>query len=368
MDPLRLVICGDSKLLIPEIDCKPPGLTLFRQNVLDRLQIRSDHELVHVKWDWNGSTDSLTSAALQRQCGAEIETDTEVQDLITFKRLEDKFAVKTEDATVQISAIKDKIWREIRIQPPPVLCEEVIRELRIERIRQAQDEEAWIHCLKKYLADEWISTISFSTTLLRKNQLWIGTNGCDRCYQKRCIKMFYIIITRVFKVDIRGSAVLTIESGITFTGEDSTALYKDMSANTGKGRPRTQGGSSGSLQAPYPFQIIARDHILSLPRCNTELLIFGDLFSGYVIAKANGSRTAHTMVESSKEYVFRRFGVSEVIRHDRESGFMSNFFRAFNKILGQHQRATIAYRPQANGSAERMVPTSTRALKIYVQD
>ncbi|OWZ05479.1 reverse transcriptase [Phytophthora megakarya] len=36
----------------------------------------------------------------------------------------------------------------------PVLCEEVIRELRIERIRQAQDEEAWIHNLKKHLVGE----------------------------------------------------------------------------------------------------------------------------------------------------------------------------------------------------------------------
>ncbi|OWY96090.1 LOW QUALITY PROTEIN: reverse transcriptase, partial [Phytophthora megakarya] len=37
---------------------------------------------------------------------------------------------------------------------PLVLCEEVIRELRIERIQQAQDEEAWIHNLKKYLVGE----------------------------------------------------------------------------------------------------------------------------------------------------------------------------------------------------------------------
>ncbi|KAG2822389.1 hypothetical protein PC112_g10969 [Phytophthora cactorum] len=33
---------------------------------------------------------------------------------------------------------------------------------------------------------------------------------------------------------------------------------------------------------------------------------------------------------------------------------MSGFFRAFNRIVGQKQRATMAYRPQANGTAERM--------------
>ena len=113
------------------------------------------------------------------------------------------------------------------------------------------------------------------------------------------------------------------------------------------------------------------DHIPSLPRSfkgNTELLLWVDLFSGYVIAKASRSRTAQTIAESYEECVFRRFGASELIRHDREPGFMSDFFRAFNKISGQNQRATMAYRPQANGTVERMVQTVTRALKMYVTD
>ncbi|POM67078.1 Reverse transcriptase [Phytophthora palmivora] len=113
------------------------------------------------------------------------------------------------------------------------------------------------------------------------------------------------------------------------------------------------------------------DHIPSLIRShkgNTELLIVEDLPSGYVIAKAISSRTAQTVAESYEECLFRRFGASEAIRHDREPAFMSDFFRAFNKILCQRQRATMAYRPQANGSAERMVKSTTRAIKIYVQD
>ncbi|OWY93793.1 reverse transcriptase [Phytophthora megakarya] len=179
--------------------------------------------------------------------------------------------------------------------------------------------------------------------------------------------MSYTIIIPASKVGIRGSAVPTIGSGTIFTGEDCTEVCKDMS--TGKGRPRIQGESPGNLQATYPFQIIAMDHIPSLPRSykgNTELLISEDLFSGYVIAKASGSSMAQTVAESYEECVFRRFGASEVIRHDREPGFMSEFFHAF--ILDQRQRATMAYRPQANGSAERMVQTTTRALKMYVQD
>uniref|UniRef100_H3H8G3 Integrase catalytic domain-containing protein n=1 Tax=Phytophthora ramorum TaxID=164328 RepID=H3H8G3_PHYRM len=117
--------------------------------------------------------------------------------------------------------------------------------------------------------------------------------------------------------------------------------------------------------------MIAMDHIPSLPKSykgNTELLIWVDLFTGYVIAKASASRTAQTIAENYEECVFRRFGASEIIRHDREPGFMLDFFRAFSGIVGQKQRATMAYRPQANGTAERMVQTLTRSLKMYVSD
>ncbi|OWY94689.1 reverse transcriptase [Phytophthora megakarya] len=107
-----------------------------------------------------------------------------------------------------------------------------------------------------------------------------------------------------------------------------------------------------NLQATYSFQIIAMDHY---PDHTKE-------------TPTSSSRSAQTVAESYEECVFRRFGTSEMIRHDREPGFMSDFLRAFNKILGQRQRATMAYRPQANGTAERMVQTATRVLKMYVRD
>ena len=86
------------------------------------------------------------------------------------------------------------------------------------------------------------------------------------------------------------------------------------------------------------------------------------------MAKASALRTAQTVAEGYKECVFRRFKASEVIRHDREPSFMSEFFRSYNRMVGQRQRATMAYRPQANGTAERMVQTLTRSIKMYVSD
>ena len=90
----------------------------------------------------------------------------------------------------------------------------------------------------------------------------------------------------------------------------------------------TQGKSPGNVQATYHFQISAMDHISSLQRSFQDdlvLLLWVDLFSGHVVAKASSSRTAQTIAENCKECVFRRFGASEAILHEREPGFMSDF-------------------------------------------
>ena len=101
---------------------------------------------------------------------------------------------------------------------------------------------------------------------------------------------------------------------------------------------------------------------------STELLLWVDRLSGYVVAKARSSRAAQTIAEGYEKCVFRRFRASEVIRQDREPNFMSDFFRPYYKIAVQKQRATMAYFPQANGIAERMVQTLTRVIILYVAD
>ncbi|OWY98118.1 reverse transcriptase, partial [Phytophthora megakarya] len=376
LDPQRLVICGYSNLVIRqvrgEIDCKAPGLTLLRQRALERLRTWPDHELLHVKRDWNGSADSLASAALQRQCGIEIESEAEIQDLITLNRLDEILIVKAEEEIAQVSAVTT------RSKARHSLREEIVRELRIERIRQAQDEESWITGLKKYLTGEIrdltqeearsFGSIAMSYEVDQLDLLFYCPTSKEAAADRD--KLMRLVIPETLQQDILHHYHTSLQGG--HQGKSVQRYVGEcVDSETGKGRPRIQGESLGNLQATYPFQIIAMDQIPSLPRSfngNTELLIFVDLFSGYVIAKACASRSAQTIAETYEEYVFRRFGASEVIRHDREPGFMSDFFKLFNKILGQRQRATTAYRPQANGSAERMVQTTTRALKMYVED
>ena len=113
------------------------------------------------------------------------------------------------------------------------------------------------------------------------------------------------------------------------------------------------------------------DHVPSLPRSyrgNTELLVWVDHHTGFLIVSANASREAQVVAEAYERCVYRRFGASQVIRHDREPAFMSAVFRAFNQLIGQRSRATLAYRPQSNGTTERMVQTIMHAVKLYVAD
>ncbi|KAG4052656.1 hypothetical protein PC123_g12174 [Phytophthora cactorum] len=100
-----------------------------------------------------------------------------------------------------------------------------------------------------------------------------------------------------------------------------------------KGARRFKESRRVTYRRHTPFQYITMDHNPALPRSHkwkTELLLWIDLFTGYVLAKASASRTAQTIAENYEE--------------------------------------DSAYRPQANGTAEWMVQTLTRALKRYVAD
>ncbi|KAE9273566.1 hypothetical protein PR003_g29872, partial [Phytophthora rubi] len=397
----RLVVCGDSNLVIRqvrgEIDCMAPGLTLLRQKALDRLLAWSDHELLHVKRDWNGSADSLAGAALQRQGGVEVEEDSDFENLVTLNRLEEILVAREaeEHPSAKVSPVATRTTGDSRSRPA-ALQEEVVRDLRIGRIKQAQDEEVWIAGLKKYLLGdvhdlspedvESYNTVG-SDYEVDLDGLLFYCPPAKRTTEERD-GLMRLVVPQTLQQDVLHHYHSSLEGGHQGIGRTYQrirdhfhwrGLYRSVQryvgecvdCETGKGRPTLQGESPGNIQATYPFQIIAMDHIPSLPKShkgNTELLIWVDLFTGYVISKASASRTAQTIAASYEECVFRKFGASEVIRHDREPGFMADFFRSFNKILGQRQRATMAYRPQANGTAERMVQTTTRALKMYVQE
>ncbi|OWZ02052.1 reverse transcriptase [Phytophthora megakarya] len=381
LDPQRLVICGDLVIrqVRGEIDCKAPGLTLLRQRALDRLRTWPDHELLHVKRDWNGSADSIASAALQRQCGIKVESDAEIQVLITLNRLEEILVVKVEEETAQVSTVTTRSKARlggVTDRADPTSAGRGVVDHKLEEVSNRRDPGSDAEEAKT------LGSIATNYEVYQQDLLFYCPTSKEAAADRD--KLIRLVIPETLQQDILHHYHTSLQGGHQGIGRTYDrirdhfhwrGLYKSVQhyvgecvdCETDKGRPRIQGESPGNLQATYPFQIIAMYHIPSLPRSfngNTELLVFVDLFTGYVIAKASASRSAQTIAETYEECVFRRFGASEVIQHDREPGFMSDFFKSFNKILGQRQRATMAYRPQANGSAERMVQTTTRSLKI----
>ncbi|OWZ03312.1 LOW QUALITY PROTEIN: reverse transcriptase [Phytophthora megakarya] len=97
---------------------------------------------------------------------------------------------------------------------------------------------------------------------------------------------------------------------------------------TGKGKPTDQGRSPGNVQGTYPFQVISMDHIPSLPKSfkgNTELLIWADLFTGYIrccflVNEWVGGRQNDSTNESQHEYYFDKIGQTATIATDQGHG------------------------------------------------
>ncbi|OWZ20245.1 reverse transcriptase [Phytophthora megakarya] len=282
-----------------------PGLDMLENLDRKRLVICDEFNLLIRQRYWNGSADSLRMPFCNDKAGSK--------------------STEGPNTNAHHPSLSSKIARG-------VTQENLIREMRVDRIKRAQEEEVWIAGMKKYL----------------NGAIADLTQAEARSYGK---------IAGDYEVD---------EQDLLFYCPPTPRSGEDRDRKTGD-----QGQIIGEIAGDVPFQIIAMDHIPSLPRShkgNSELLIWVDLFTEYVIAKANSSRSAQTVAESYEECVFRRFGASEMIRHDREPVFISDFFREFNKILGKWQQATMAYRPQANGTAERMVQIATRALKMYVRE
>ncbi|KAJ0390601.1 hypothetical protein P43SY_011220 [Pythium insidiosum] len=118
---------------------------------------------------------------------------------------------------------------------------------------------------------------------------------------------------------------------------------------TAKGRPP----NPGNLRAEYPFP---------------ALLLFQDQFSGFVMSACMSDTSAQSVAEVYDRVVFQRFGASAIVRHDWDPRFMNEVFRCFRTMLGSQQRATLAYRPQANGQQERSVQTVIRSVRAYVEE
>ncbi|KAE8994301.1 hypothetical protein PR002_g19978 [Phytophthora rubi] len=141
--------------------------------------------------------------------------------------------------------------------------------------------------------------------------------------------------------------------------------------SSSKSRPHLRGYSPGNILAERPFQMVSMDFVIPLPktrRGNTALLLFQCAFTGFVMGKAMTNTSALRVAQAFEECVYRRFGAPSLIRHDRDPRFMSEVFQAFAEMMQSRSRATLSYRPQANGQQERSVKTVIQSVRVYTED
>ena len=68
------------------------------------------------------------------------------------------------------------------------------------------------------------------------------------------------------------------------------------------------------------------DYVVAIPETykkNKFILVFVDSFSGFIILVPMTSSTAEDTAEAYLNFVYKRFGGSEVLRHDRDPQSMS---------------------------------------------
>ncbi|POM71221.1 Hypothetical protein PHPALM_12234, partial [Phytophthora palmivora] len=128
--------------------------------------------------------------------------------------------------------------------------------------------------------------------------------------------------------------------------------------SSSKSRPQFRGYSPGNVLAERPFQLVSMDFVVPLPNA----------FTGFVMGKAIADTTALCVAKAFEECVYRRFSAPTLIRHDRDPRFMSEVIQAFAEMMQSRSRATLSYRPQANGQQERSVKTVMQSVRVYAED
>ncbi|POM70934.1 Reverse transcriptase [Phytophthora palmivora] len=119
--------------------------------------------------------------------------------------------------------------------------------------------------------------------------------------------------------------------------------------------------SKGGIVSDRPLHIVSMDFVIPIPRTrrgNTPLSLFQDHFTGFLLAKAMAETGA---LEVAKVWC-------SVISHDRDPSFMSEVFQKISEMMQSRSRATLSYRPQANGQQERSVKTMIQTVRVYVED
>ncbi|KAH9135182.1 hypothetical protein AeRB84_019304, partial [Aphanomyces euteiches] len=321
------VIFGDSRLVIHQVlgwmQSKQPHL----QHCLDRVRTLRDQatgvEFHHVKREWNGAADLLAGLALQDRVGGQVLDESILEELQRRNLLPELLQPATTAMPPMIMAFQAK-------------STEKMAALRLDRVSKAQDRERELANIKCYLRSEVSHLTEAECRVLSKlaGQFEIGERGAlyrvewssRRSPEERM--QWKLVIPRVLVKVVLAHCHDDAQGGhakFQRTYERARAhfywrlMYADTKdyvadcaiCNTAGPPPNFRALSPGNLTPEGPLDVVCMDAATDMPfsfRGNTQLIVFADVFTGFIMTKATPNRTAHTVALAFEEVVFRRFG------------------------------------------------------------
>ena len=404
-----LTVWGDSRIVLQQmmgnIQCRAPNLQPLQLQGMELQKEFSSIRFAHFKREYNGAADWLASEALANLEGREIFL---TLDHTKLQLLNETMRSMVTEVTVipegwipgkhlQLGADTAKSVASMERAYTPTDDPWTLSDERMKRVAEAQDKEPLILQLKEYLRGNFskLSAKDYKRckkradkfVLSEKDLLYYVTEKQVRKTEEPSLR-FRLVAPRSMYQDILHAFHTEASGGHqgvqrTFQRIRRTfywiGMFKDveqyvrccLDCNTGKGNPVNDGISMGNILPLRPGHVWAFDYVIPLPESFegiVALLVYVDLFTGYCVIDAMRSTTALDVAKSFNKCIYQRFGACEILRHDRDPRFMSEVMTEFNKMLGQQQRANLAYRPQAGGQHENKVKIVTRAIKMYAED
>lgn len=136
--------------------------------------------------------------------------------------------------------------------------------------------------------------------------------------------------------------------------------------------PRQPGGLLQPLERPnFVWEDISMDFIVGLPsyQGNTVILVIVDRFSKAThLGMLPTNYTAYKTAELFTSIFCKHHGFSRSIISDRDSIFLSNFWKTLFKLHGTKLRMSSAYHPETDGQTEVVNRCLEQYLRSYVHD
>ncbi|XP_076767284.1 uncharacterized protein LOC143433999 [Arvicanthis niloticus] len=133
-------------------------------------------------------------------------------------------------------------------------------------------------------------------------------------------------------------------------------------ALTNAGSSRHSGGKRLRGDRPGTYWEVDFTEVKPARYGNKYLLVFVDVFSGWVETFPTKKETANVVAKKILEDILPRFGVPKVIGSDNGPAFVAQVSQGLARQLGINWKLHCAYRPQSSGQVERMNRTIKETL------